>query len=142
LGIEGYTDSTGRPALNLTLSGQRADGVRTFLVSQGLNPGDVTSSGLGEADPVAANDTSAGRQQNRRVEIIVSREAIGTKIGDSGSVRPRHRSRATGESGFWVFNSCTFQRKASGDGVAWVFNFEQTESRCVSKLALRPKVQL
>ena len=81
LGIEGYTDSTGTPALNLTLSGQRADGVRTFLVSQGLTPGDVTSSGLGEADPVAGNDTAAGRQQNRRVEIIVSGEAIGTKIG-------------------------------------------------------------
>jgi outer membrane protein OmpA-like peptidoglycan-associated protein len=81
LGIEGYTDSTGTPALNLTLSGQRADGVRTFLVSQGLNPGDVTSSGMGEADPVAGNDTAAGRQQNRRVEIIVSGEAIGTKIG-------------------------------------------------------------
>ncbi|MGC1650314.1 MAG: OmpA family protein, partial [Candidatus Sulfotelmatobacter sp.] len=81
LGIEGYTDSTGTPALNLTLSGQRADGVRTFLVSQGLNPGDVTSSGMGEADPVASNDTAAGRQQNRRVEIIVSGEAIGTKIG-------------------------------------------------------------
>jgi OmpA family len=64
-----------------TLSGQRADGVRTFLVSQGLNPGDVTSSGMGEADPVAGNDTAAGRQQNRRVEIIVFGEAIGTKIG-------------------------------------------------------------
>jgi len=81
LGIEGYTDSTGTPALNLTLSGQRADAVRTFLVSQGLNPGDVTSSGMGEADPVAGNDSAAGRQQNRRVEIIVSGEAIGTKIG-------------------------------------------------------------
>jgi outer membrane protein OmpA-like peptidoglycan-associated protein len=81
LGIEGYTDSTGTPALNLTLSGQRADGVRAFLIGQGLNPGDVTSAGMGEADPVASNDTSTGRQQNRRVEIIVSGEAIGAKIG-------------------------------------------------------------
>jgi outer membrane protein OmpA-like peptidoglycan-associated protein len=81
LRIEGYTDSTGGQAFNLTLSGQRADAVRTFLVGQGLQPGDVTSAGMGQADPVADNSTSAGRQQNRRVEIIVSGEAIGTKIG-------------------------------------------------------------
>ncbi|MGC1449894.1 MAG: OmpA family protein [Candidatus Sulfotelmatobacter sp.] len=81
LRIEGYTDSTGTEALNLTLSGQRADAVRTFLVEQGLNPGDVTSAGMGQADPVASNDTAVGRQQNRRVEIIVSGEAIGAKIG-------------------------------------------------------------
>src|SRR5271166_1902477 len=81
LRIEGYTDSTGSEAFNLTLSGQRADAVRTFLIGQGLQPGDVTSAGMGPADPVASNDTAAGRQQNRRVEIIVSGEAIGTKIG-------------------------------------------------------------
>jgi outer membrane protein OmpA-like peptidoglycan-associated protein len=81
LRIEGYTDSTGTEALNLTLSGQRADTVRAFLGQQGLNPADVTSAGMGQADPVASNDTAAGRQQNRRVEIIVSGEAIGTKIG-------------------------------------------------------------
>lgn len=81
LRIEGYTDSTGTEDFNLKLSGQRADTVRTFLVSQGLKPDDVTSAGMGQADPVATNDTSAGRQQNRRVEIIVSGEAIGTKIG-------------------------------------------------------------
>jgi outer membrane protein OmpA-like peptidoglycan-associated protein len=81
LRIEGYTDSTGSEALNFTLSGQRADAVRAFLVGQGLQPGDVTSAGMGQASPVASNDTAAGRQQNRRVEIIVSGEAIGTKIG-------------------------------------------------------------
>lgn len=81
LGIEGFTDSTGGEAFNLTLSGQRADTVRAFLVGQGLKPEDVTSSGMGQADPVASNDTAAGRQQNRRVEIIVSGEAIGAKIG-------------------------------------------------------------
>ncbi|MFY9843864.1 MAG: OmpA family protein [Terriglobales bacterium] len=81
LRIEGYTDSTGSEAFNLTLSSQRADAVRTFLIGQGLQPGDVTSAGMGPADPVASNDTAAGRQQNRRVEIIVSGEAIGTKIG-------------------------------------------------------------
>jgi len=81
LRIEGYTDSTGSEAFNFTLSGQRADAVRAFLVGQGLQPGDVTSAGMGQASPVASNDTAAGRQQNRRVEIIVSGQAIGTKIG-------------------------------------------------------------
>jgi outer membrane protein OmpA-like peptidoglycan-associated protein len=81
LRIEGYTDSTGGEAFNLTLSGQRADAVRAFLVEQGLKPEDVTSAGMGPENPVADNSTAAGRQQNRRVEIIVSGEAIGAKIG-------------------------------------------------------------
>ena len=82
LKIAGYTDSTGSDQLNLKLSGQRADEVRTFLVQQGLNPATVTSMGMGSADPVASNDTSVGRQQNRRVEIVVSGEAIGTQSGN------------------------------------------------------------
>ncbi len=80
LRIEGYTDSTGGEAFNLTLSGQRADAVRAFLVQQGLSPEDVTSIGLGQINPVADNSSAVGRQQNRRVEIIVSGEAIGAKI--------------------------------------------------------------
>jgi outer membrane protein OmpA-like peptidoglycan-associated protein len=82
LKIAGYTDSTGSDEFNLKLSGQRADAVRTFLVQQGLNPASVTSMGMGSADPVASNDTAAGRQQNRRVEIVVSGEAIGTTGGN------------------------------------------------------------
>ncbi|HZC44781.1 MAG TPA: OmpA family protein, partial [Acidobacteriaceae bacterium] len=78
LKIEGYTDSTGSPQFNLKLSGQRADEVRAFLISQGLSPDAVMSVGVGAADPVASNDTVAGRQQNRRVEIVVSGEAIGS----------------------------------------------------------------
>jgi outer membrane protein OmpA-like peptidoglycan-associated protein len=81
LRIEGYTDTTGSESFNLTLSGQRADAARNFLVEQGLKPEDVTSAGMGQATPVASNDTAVGRQQNRRVEIIVSGEAIGAKIG-------------------------------------------------------------
>jgi outer membrane protein OmpA-like peptidoglycan-associated protein len=81
LRIEGYTDSTGSEDFNLKLSGQRADAVQGFLVGQGLKPDDVTSAGKGQANPVAGNETAAGRQQNRRVEIIVSGEAIGAKIG-------------------------------------------------------------
>ncbi len=82
LKIAGYTDSTGSDEFNLKLSGQRADAVRMFLVQQGLNPDTVTSMGMGSADPVASNDTAAGRQQNRRVEIVVSGEAIGTRSGN------------------------------------------------------------
>ncbi len=78
LNIAGYTDSTGGDQFNLKLSGQRADEVRTFLVQQGLNPATVTAMGMGPADPVASNDTAVGRQQNRRVEIVVSGEAIGS----------------------------------------------------------------
>lgn len=81
LAIEGYTDTTGTPDYNLNLSQQRADAVRTFLISQGLSADTITSKGLGQADPVADNSTAAGRKQNRRVEIIVSGEVIGAKMG-------------------------------------------------------------
>jgi outer membrane protein OmpA-like peptidoglycan-associated protein len=81
LAIEGYTDNTGTPDYNLNLSQQRADAVRTFLISQGLSADTITSKGLGQADPVADNSTAAGRKQNRRVEIIVSGEVIGAKMG-------------------------------------------------------------
>ena len=91
LKIAGYTDSTGRDQFNLKLSGQRADAVRTFLVQQGLNPATVTSMGMGSADPVASNDTSVGRQQNRRVEIVVSGEAIGTAAAGTRRIRSGSR---------------------------------------------------
>jgi outer membrane protein OmpA-like peptidoglycan-associated protein len=81
LEIEGHTDNTGGDELNLKLSGQRADAVRTYLITQGLTPDSITTQGLGDTMPVASNDTSAGRQKNRRVEIIVSGESIGVKIG-------------------------------------------------------------
>jgi outer membrane protein OmpA-like peptidoglycan-associated protein len=81
LAIEGYTDTTGTADFNLKLSQQRADAVRTFLISQGLSGDTITSQGMGEASPVADNSTAAGRKLNRRVEIIVSGEIIGQKIG-------------------------------------------------------------
>ena len=81
LAINGYTDSTGTPEFNLALSQKRADNVLAFLVSQGLNPGSLSSQGYGMSDPVANNDTSQGRQANRRVEIVVSGDVIGTQIG-------------------------------------------------------------
>jgi outer membrane protein OmpA-like peptidoglycan-associated protein len=81
LAIEGYTDTTGTPEFNLKLSQQRADAVRAFLISQGLAPDTITSTGMGQASPVADNSTAAGRKLNRRVEIIVSGSVIGQKIG-------------------------------------------------------------
>jgi outer membrane protein OmpA-like peptidoglycan-associated protein len=81
LAVEGYTDSTGSADFNMKLSQQRADTVRTFLIGQGLADADVTAKGFGEASPVADNSTAAGRKQNRRVEIVVSGEIIGVKIG-------------------------------------------------------------
>jgi outer membrane protein OmpA-like peptidoglycan-associated protein len=81
LAVEGYTDSVGSDDFNLKLSQQRADTVRDYLVTQGLQDSSVTANGFGKADPVADNDTPAGRQQNRRVEIVVSGEIIGAKIG-------------------------------------------------------------
>jgi outer membrane protein OmpA-like peptidoglycan-associated protein len=81
LQVEGYTDSTGSDAFNQKLSEQRADTVREYLISQGLNPQTVTSTGYGKAYPVASNDTASGRAMNRRVEMVVSGEVIGVKIG-------------------------------------------------------------
>ena len=81
LAVEGYTDSTGGDELNMKLSDQRANAVRDYLVSQGLAADTVTAQGFGKTSPVADNSTAAGRQKNRRVEIIVSGEVIGQKIG-------------------------------------------------------------
>jgi outer membrane protein OmpA-like peptidoglycan-associated protein len=81
LDIEGHTDSTGSDELNQKLSDQRAESVRKYLIEQGLTETSLIAVGFGKSMPVADNSTAAGRQQNRRVEIIVSGEVIGTKIG-------------------------------------------------------------
>ena len=85
LAIEGYTDNVGTESFNQTLSEQRANSVRDYLVQRGLDPASVTAKGFGMAMPVASNDSPKGRQQNRRVEIIVSGEVIGTAIGGAPS---------------------------------------------------------
>ncbi len=74
---EGYTDSIGSDQYNLKLSEQRANSVRDYLVAQSVPAASITAVGLGEANPVASNDTAAGRQRNRRVELVVSGEPIG-----------------------------------------------------------------
>jgi outer membrane protein OmpA-like peptidoglycan-associated protein len=84
LQLEGHTDSVGGDEYNLKLSQERADAVRDFLAEQGVPVVSITSVGLGKSDPVASNDTAAGRQQNRRVELVVSGEAIGAQVGDAG----------------------------------------------------------
>jgi len=78
LQIEGHTDSVGESAYNQSLSESRADSVRTYLVGQGIVHTAVGTAGFGEHQPVATNDTPAGRQQNRRVELVVAGDAIGT----------------------------------------------------------------
>jgi outer membrane protein OmpA-like peptidoglycan-associated protein len=82
LEVEGHTDSTGSDALNQTLSEQRAETVRSYLVQQGLSSDAITAAGFGKAMPIADNATPAGRQKNRRVELIVSGEVIGVQIGN------------------------------------------------------------
>ena len=81
LTIEGHSDNTGSPAANQALSEQRANTVRDYLINQGLDSGSLSAQGLGIKNPIASNDTIEGRQMNRRVEIIVSGEVIGTQIG-------------------------------------------------------------
>jgi outer membrane protein OmpA-like peptidoglycan-associated protein len=81
LAIEGHTDNIGSDEANMKLSEQRAGAVRDFLVQQGLAQEAVSALGLGKAEPVADNSTNEGRQKNRRVEIVVSGEVIGAKIG-------------------------------------------------------------
>src|ERR1051326_2868090 len=78
LQVEGHTDSVGSDSLNMKLSENRADAVRDFLVHEGIVTSSIAARGFGKSQPVATNDTAAGRQQNRRVELIVSGEAIGT----------------------------------------------------------------
>lgn len=86
--VGGYTDNVGGDEMNQTLSENRAGAVRDYLVEQGVNTDSVTARGFGNSLPVATNDTAAGRQQNRRVELVVSGEAIGVPVNaTTGSLR-------------------------------------------------------
>ncbi len=81
LDVEGHTDSVGGDDYNQRLSEQRGAAVRDYLTGQGMAVNSVTAKGFGKTQPVASNDTAEGRQQNRRVEMVVSGEVIGTVIG-------------------------------------------------------------
>jgi len=73
--IEGHTDSTGNDLANIALSGRRADAVLDALLGMGVTRGQLAAQGYGESHPVAGNETTGGRQMNRRVEIVLSDEA-------------------------------------------------------------------
>jgi len=80
--VEGHTDSVGSDEYNQTLSQRRALSVRDYLVQQGISQYAIEAHGLGKTAPIASNDTPEGRQQNRRVELILSGDAIGDEAYD------------------------------------------------------------
>jgi outer membrane protein OmpA-like peptidoglycan-associated protein len=80
IAVGGYTDNVGGDQMNQTLSENRAGSVRDYLVQQGVTTDSVSATGFGNTLPVASNDNSAGRQQNRRVELLVSGESIGNQV--------------------------------------------------------------
>jgi outer membrane protein OmpA-like peptidoglycan-associated protein len=75
--VGGYTDNVGGDQMNQTLSENRAGSVRDYLVAQGVGTGSVSAKGFGNTSPVASNENSSGRQENRRVELVVSGDVIG-----------------------------------------------------------------
>lgn len=83
--IEGHTDSVGSDQYNQDLSEHRAQSVRDYFVQQGIQSSAIEANGFGKTDPVASNDTPEGRQQNRRVELVLSGDAIGNTIDGSAS---------------------------------------------------------
>ena len=88
IAVGGYTDNVGTDQFNQGLSEQRASSVRDYLVQQGVPPNSITANGFGNTLPVASNDNSAGRQENRRVELVVSGESIGTDVSvTTGNLR-------------------------------------------------------
>ena len=86
--VGGYTDNVGGDAMNQTLSENRAGSVRDYLVQEGVLRSSVTARGFGNTLPVSSNGNAAGRQENRRVELVVSGEAIGSPANaTTGSLR-------------------------------------------------------
>jgi outer membrane protein OmpA-like peptidoglycan-associated protein len=83
--VEGHTDSIGTDDYNQQLSEHRAEAVRDYLVQQGISADTIVASGFGKTAPVASNDTPEGRQQNRRVELVLSGDAIGDLSGGGSS---------------------------------------------------------
>jgi outer membrane protein OmpA-like peptidoglycan-associated protein len=86
--VEGYTDSVGGDEYNQKLSENRANAVHDFLIKNGVPSGNVTSVGYGKADPVASNDTADGRKKNRRVNLVVSGNAIGVQTSQPTITEP------------------------------------------------------
>jgi outer membrane protein OmpA-like peptidoglycan-associated protein len=87
--VEGHTDAVCGDDYNQTLSENRAQAVRDYLIQQGIPDNSIVSRGLGKTQPVATNDTAEGRQQNRRVELVLSGEAIGMKTASATITTPK-----------------------------------------------------
>jgi outer membrane protein OmpA-like peptidoglycan-associated protein len=87
LAVEGHTDSVGGDEYNQSLSERRAESVRDYFVQQGIAAGAIEARGFGKTDPIASNDTPDGRQQNRRVELVLSGDAIGS-TSDAAPLTP------------------------------------------------------
>jgi hypothetical protein len=115
LEIDGHTDSTGSDAYNMQLSEARADAVRDYLAKQGVPTNNLFAKGFGKTEPIASNATPAGRQQNRRVELVVSGEAIGTAVGPAFRVNGQQAGAATGTGG--VTGAATTTTTTNGPGV-------------------------
>jgi outer membrane protein OmpA-like peptidoglycan-associated protein len=81
LAVEGHTDNVGGDSYNQQLSEERGGSVRDYLIAQGMIRTSVSSKGFGKTQPVATNETASGRQQNRRVELVISGEIIGKELG-------------------------------------------------------------
>ena len=87
LDVEGHTDSVGGDEYNQQLSEQRGESVREYLTQQGMASNSVTSKGFGKTQPVASNESAEGRQQNRRVELVISGDVIGLEIAIPGGLK-------------------------------------------------------
>jgi outer membrane protein OmpA-like peptidoglycan-associated protein len=94
LQVEGYTDNVGSDDFNQTLSEKRADAVRDYLASQGVNQMKITAAGYGKSDPIADNSTSAGRAENRRVQMVVSGNSIGVQESAPGTTQSQQGAPA------------------------------------------------
>ncbi len=130
LEIDGFTDNTGSPTYNQTLSDKRAETVKNFLAAQGVSSNNIVTRGYGESNPVASNSTAAGRQMNRRVELVVSGTAIGTNINSSttttttttgtpaGTSAPAQSTQAPGASATGAVGSSGIAGSAGTTGTA------------------------
>ena len=88
--VEGHTDNVGSDEFNQTLSEERAQAVRDYLVEEGVQASAVSAKGLGKTEPIASNNSSIGRARNRRVELVVAGQAIGAR-GDRNTLSQSSR---------------------------------------------------
>jgi outer membrane protein OmpA-like peptidoglycan-associated protein len=84
--IEGHTDSSGEDAYNMTLSESRAEAVESYLKTKGVSGSRITTEGYGESQPLQPNDSEAGRQQNRRVEVAIYANKKMKKLAEKGDL--------------------------------------------------------